>query len=76
MLENDMGMKWRKWLKINFYFKCKKCKTEISELMEHIEVAGFIEANKCGKCGGVLAQSFGIGGIQFKGKGFTKKYIG
>lgn len=63
-------------MKINYYFACTKCKKEISEMLEFDDIPQFLEDHKCEKCGSPLKKSWGVGGIQMKGKDFTKNYLG
>ena len=57
-----------------FYgFKCANCGEEYENHCEFEEVKQVIEEDKCTLCGGDLKQTFGIGLVQFKGSGFTKK---
>ena len=59
-------------MKTNYYFKCTKCKKEISEFVEYANISQFTLDNTC-DCGGKLKLSMGCGLVIFKGKGYTKK---
>lgn len=62
-------------MKVIYHFKCAECNKEISELMEYGEIEAFLSENKC-SCGGDMKRAYGVGGIKFNGKGYTKHYRG